>query len=78
MMTYGNNTNQFDPVETNAAVAEHADALRAYRRMVTHEKRQTGQGNKWGCSEKVRYIHAVTALMEFKTVKQIAELEESI
>ena len=78
-MTYGNNTNQFDVTETAAAITEHADALKAYGRMVAHELRNTADGNEWGCSERKRYIHAVTKLMQLgKTVKEIARLEEGI
>lgn len=78
-MTYSDSSNQFDPIETKNAIAEHADAYRAYQRMVTHELRNTGSGNKWGCSEKARYTHSVTKLMELgKTVKDIARLEEGI
>lgn len=78
-MTYSDSSNQFDPIETAAAITEHADALKAYGRMVAHELRNTADGNEWGCSERKRYIHSVTKLMQLgKTVKDIARLEESI
>lgn len=78
-MTYSDSSNQFDPIETAAAITEHADAFRAYQRMTAHELRNTAGGNKWGCSEKARYTHSVTKLMELgKTVKDIARLEEGI
>lgn len=78
-MTYSDSSNQFDPIETAAAITEHADAYEAYQRMMAHELRNTAGGNKWGCSEKARYNHAVASLMRLgKSVAEIARLEEAI
>jgi len=78
-VTYSDSSNQFDLIETDIAIREHADAFKAYQRMTAHELRNTAEGNKWGCNERVRYQHAVTKLMQLgKTVKEIARLEEGI
>lgn len=78
-MTYSDSSNQFDVMETDRAIREHADAYEAYQRMMAHELRNTAGGNKWGCSEKARYTHAVTKLMQLgKSVAEIARLEEAI